>query len=186
MTQQNAPVTGAPGEALPEPVCSLHSCPEMTVDDGSALNRAFATAGIPIGPSGPIEVHAIKSYSVTEPAELDVIGESSACALHVRRLGRRINAPIDWACEVAVDLATWILSDPPPEGSVIDVVVPASPGSTAPRLAAGFIDSRHIWISVHDQQVHPQERATLRAWARNLVDVMRPRWSASSEACPCC
>lgn len=185
MRTSTVPTMGATGEALPDATCSLYPSPSMAEDEGLVLQRAFELAGIPVAMGGALAVHAIEPFSgAGVPASKSV--EAAKRALRVRRLGTRCNGPVDWAAEVTADLAAWMLASPPPEGSVVDVVVPASPGSTAPRLANGLVDSRHIWISAHDHDVEPSERDALRHWARNVVEVMRSRWSADGAACPCC
>lgn len=184
MNTSSVPTMGATGEALPEATCSLYPSPSMAVDESLALQRAFELAGIPVATGGALVVHAIEPFSGAGlPASKSVAAKR---ALRVRRLGTRCNGPVDWAAEVTADLAAWMLASPPPEGSVVDVVVPAAPGSTAPRLANGLVDSRHIWISAQDGEVQPSEREALRHWARNVVEVMRSRWSAAGAACPCC
>lgn len=185
MNTSIAPTTYAQSEAEPESACALYPSPAMPPEERLALNRAFELAGIPVAAAGKLEVHAIAPFNWTEPTDIEA-GPASNSALRVRRFGARQEGPIDWAAEVTADLAAWMLTSPPPQGSVIDVVVPAAPGSTAPRLSNGLYDARHIWISARDRQVPPDERDVLRAWARHALEVMRTRWSASGAACPCC
>lgn len=185
MNTSIAPTTCAHGQVDPEGACALYPSPGMPLEEALALDRAFALAGIPVAAAGKLEVHAIAPFNRGEPSSIEA-GQASNSALRVRRLGARQEGAIDWAAEVTADLAVWMLTSPPPRGSVIDVVVPAAPGSTAPRLANGLYDARHIWISARDGQVSPDERDVLRAWARHTVESMRPRWFASGAACPCC
>lgn len=185
MNTRLVPTTYAQREAVLESACALYPGPTMPPEEKLALHRAFELAGIPVAAAGTLEVHAIAPFNRAEPTDIEA-GPASNSVLRVRRIGTRQEGPIDWAIEVTADLAAWMLTSPPPRGSVIDVVVPAAAGSTAPRLSSGLFDARHIWISARDRHVPPDEQDVLRAWALHAVEVMRTRWVASGATCPCC
>ena len=164
--------------------CVLHMNPSMPSEEREALVQAFGLAGIGLSAQAPLAVHAIEPFGLVPISHHVVPGnEPLASVLRVRRSSPRSPGAIDWAVEVTVDLAAWLLACPPPSGAVIEATVPSA--AAAPRLGRGFIDRHHVWIEAKEGGLSSDSESVLRTWARATVEAMRPRWSIG-PSCPCC
>ena len=168
--------------------CTLHPSPGMPAAERNALLAAFGQARIQLAAESRLVVHAIEPLSATARPPHPPIGRSKPSVLRVRRLGIAPPGPFEWAREVTVDLAAWMLVTPPPPGTELDVVVPAALRGAAPRLARphGLFDTRHVAIIARERGVSPARRPLVQPWAKALVQAMTPRWSPTGAACACC
>jgi len=164
--------------------CVLHMNPSMHSEEREALVQAFRLAGIRLSAKAPLAVHAIEPSGLV-PISHDAVpgNEPLSWMLRVRRSSPRRPGAIDWAVEVTVDLAAWLLASPPPSGAVIEATVPST--AAAPRMGVGFIDRHHVWIEAKEGGLSSESQPLLRTWARATVEAMRPRWSIG-PSCPCC
>ncbi|HSV84343.1 MAG TPA: hypothetical protein VLK85_34515 [Ramlibacter sp.] len=164
--------------------CVLHMNPSMPSEESEGLVQAFRLAGIGLSAKAPLAVHAIEPFGLVPIPHHPVPGnEPLSWMLRVRRSSPRRSGAIDWAVEVTVDLAAWLLTCPPPSGAVIEATVPST--AAAPRLGRGFVDRHHVWIEAKEGGLSSEIEPVLRTWARATVEAMRPRWS-TGPSCPCC
>jgi hypothetical protein len=153
------------------------------------LLEAFELADIQLTPEAPLVVHAVEPHGMALTSTVASTEPCAATTLRVRRFGTAPSGPMDWACEVTVDLAAWMLMSPAPTGTVLDAFVPAAFRGGPPRLgrAHGLLDMKHIWIvarSTNGGSV--RSPAALQAWTDALLEAMRLRWAHSGAACQCC
>ena len=168
--------------------CSLRPNPGMPAHERRALLEAFELAQIELTAEAPLVVHAIEPLTAMALPPSRTAGASRPSVLRVRRIGFGQSGSFASAREVTVELAAWMLMEPPPPGTELDVIVPAVLWGAVPRLSRqhGLFDTRHVAVIARERGVSPARRAQVQPWAKALVHAMKPRWSPDGAACACC